>query len=135
VAAAAGRLFAVDGGTLYAVDPDSGGWQELTSGWRPRAMVGVGDHLYLFEDSGSLCRVAAGTGEYEDLAGGWSGISAAAATGGHLFAVASGSLYEIDPATGAHEDLGGGWTTDHLVGLGPHLFAFESGGTLYRVYL
>jgi hypothetical protein len=56
-----------------------------------------------------------------------------AAAKGRLFAVDSGTLYDIDPDTGAYQDLGASWNSQHLVGLGAHLYAFEESGKLYRI--
>ena len=73
--------------------------------------------------------------ELQELTGGWSGTTAVAATGHRIFAVDRGGLYDVDPDTGGHDQVSGSWSTQHLVGLGPHLFAFESNGSLYRIYL
>lgn len=132
VAAAGDRLFAIDGGALHSISPH-GGWDRLSAGWRTRAMVGLDRHVYLFEEDGTLWRAGAAGGDAEELAAGLGDTTAAAAAGGRLFAIASGRLHAIDPTSGDRADLGGGWSAHHLVGLGPHLFAFEEGGTLSRI--
>nr|MBA3540525.1 hypothetical protein [Deltaproteobacteria bacterium] len=57
VCAHGGRLYAIDNGTLYDIDPESGAFTELTSSWNTRHLVASGAHLFAFEESGSLYRV------------------------------------------------------------------------------
>ncbi len=55
-ATALGRIYAVHNGSLYMVSPETGEYRQLDGSWSTRHMVGLGDHLYMFEDGGALDR-------------------------------------------------------------------------------
>jgi hypothetical protein len=131
-AACGGAVYAMDGGTLYRVAPDDGAWTQLDGSWDTARMTALGDALFMWERGGSLYR-ATTDGAWTQLDGSWPATTAVAAHGTRLYAVDSGVLYDVDPATGAWTHLGGSWSTAHLAPCGRHLFAFETGGSLYRI--
>jgi hypothetical protein len=60
VATAVGRLYAVEGGILYQVDPSSGACEVIADRMRTRLLVGCGSSIYSFEDNGDLYRIGVG---------------------------------------------------------------------------
>jgi len=52
-----GRLYIVDNGSLYDVDPDTGTSTAINSGWTTQHLVSCGPFLFAFEESGSLFKI------------------------------------------------------------------------------
>jgi hypothetical protein len=106
--------------------------EQLENAWvNTTAATSLNGALYAVTNGG-LYRIDA-TGAYEQLEGSWSATTSMAAAKGRLFAMDNGILYDIDPATGAYEEVCNGWSTQHLVAVGDVLYAFETGGGLYRI--
>lgn len=60
VASAIGRLYAVDNGILYEIDPETGDHEIVTDRLQTRLLVGCGSSLYSFEQTGELFRMGVG---------------------------------------------------------------------------
>jgi outer membrane protein assembly factor BamB len=133
LAAAGGRLYAVEeDGRLYAIETD-GRWRQLDGDWsEARALVGS-DRLYVAAHE--LWAVDCVEGTWQQVGRDRWTTELLLAAGDGLYALEEdGSLYHIDREHGAWRQLDGDWgDVGAGVGVGDRLFLMASTGALYAV--
>jgi hypothetical protein len=135
------RLYTAESnGGLYATDPDTGKWKQVSKAefGATTFLFAVGDWLYTIETDGSLYRVSPADGSWQRVgpAGAWKGTLAGAVLNGRLYTAESdGGLYETDLDTGEWKRLGKKefGNTTFLFAAGGWLSTIEADGSLYRV--
>jgi hypothetical protein len=96
-----GWLYAIQGGTLWRVNPSNGAksqFSQYPTGWEgTEAMTALDGFLYAIQ-GGTLWRVNIGTGavsSFSQYPDGWQGTEGMAATNGGIFIVQGGTLWRV----------------------------------------
>ena len=131
----AGKIYVVAEGSLYRVDPATGGYEQVgDDSWKTRFLVAAGNRLLGIEEGGAMYSIDPTDGSYQELESGWANTTAAVGLDNRAFVVADGTLYAVDPADGSYAQVGDdSWKTRFLVAVGNQLLAIEEGGALYAV--
>jgi hypothetical protein len=106
-AALADRLYLVDSGRLYEVNPADGSRRSVgNDNWQnTAAMAATGKYLYLVSDS-QLYEVDPKTGVRRSMGKpDWTNTQVIVTSGGKLYIASNGWLHQVNPSDGSHEVL------------------------------
>ncbi len=137
-----GSLYAVQGGTLWKVNPSNGSrtpFSAYPSGWDgTEAMTALDNFLYAVQ-GGTLWRVnlingfVSGYSAYPD---GWGGTEAMAATNSGVFVVQGGTLWKVSTLNGSVAPFSAyptGWDGTEAMAAKNGFLYIVQGGTMWKV--
>jgi hypothetical protein len=100
-------LYAVQGGTLWRVDGNSGSrtpFSQFPTGWQgTEVMSAINNNIYIIQ-AGTLYRVTATNGSvvaFSQYPNGWQGTEGMAATNGGVFVIQGGTLWRVGISNGS----------------------------------
>ncbi len=137
LASTAGKLYFVDGSTMYQANPYNGFKTTFGTGtWDGTEAMAASNGFVYAAQHDALWKVDATTGATAKLGNGvWTGTEALAASGGFVYAVQGNALWKVNTSTGAFATLGSGtWAgTAAMTVIGDYLYAVQN-STLWKVH-
>jgi hypothetical protein len=137
-----GSLYAVQGGTLWKVNPSNGlrtPFSAYPTGWDgTEAMTALDNFLYAVQ-GGTLWRVNLVNGSvssYSAYPAGWEGTEAMAATNGGIFAVQGGTLWKVSAINGSVAPFSAypeGWGGTKAMAAKNGFLYIVQGGVMWKV--